>query len=202
MQDGAVGFLEEYHRRLLLVFLHAYFFCFLWSELFIFSVCSTFTCFKMLAYSLVQPNPSGLVKYTVLVIYSYYTTKKSSCPSIFFSAFLQTAIIDKPVPALFENNCYYEGSKPALYKALQQEAYSGVFQKHWYRKPKSARIGLLISLMERPIPALLKALEQGLPILALQKALGQGPSIQALQKRQYRSPKVLGQVTYSVFLVI
>ena len=31
------------------------------------------------------------------------TTKKSSCPSVFFPAFLQTAVIDKPVPALFEN---------------------------------------------------------------------------------------------------
>ena len=27
--------------------------------------------------------------------------KKSSCPSVFFSAFLQTAVIDKPIPALF-----------------------------------------------------------------------------------------------------
>ena len=55
--DGAVGFLEEYHRLLLLVFLHAYFFCFLWSELFIFSVCPTFcsafTYFRVLVYSLV-----------------------------------------------------------------------------------------------------------------------------------------------------
>ena len=31
------------------------------------------------------------------------TTKKSSCPSVFFPAFLQTAVIDKLVPALFEN---------------------------------------------------------------------------------------------------
>ena len=30
-------------------------------------------------------------------------TKKSSCPSIFFPTFLQTAVIDKPVPVLFEN---------------------------------------------------------------------------------------------------
>ena len=29
------------------------------------------------------------------------TTKKSSCPSVFFPAFLQTAVIDKPIPALF-----------------------------------------------------------------------------------------------------
>ena len=31
------------------------------------------------------------------------TTKKSSYPSVFFLAFLQTAVIDKSVPALFEN---------------------------------------------------------------------------------------------------
>ena len=30
-------------------------------------------------------------------------TKKSSCPGVFFPAILQTAVIDKPVPALFEN---------------------------------------------------------------------------------------------------
>ena len=30
-------------------------------------------------------------------------TKKSSCPSIFFLAFLRTAVIDKPVSAFFEN---------------------------------------------------------------------------------------------------
>ena len=29
------------------------------------------------------------------------TTKKLSCPSVFFPAFLQTAVIDKPIPALF-----------------------------------------------------------------------------------------------------
>ena len=29
------------------------------------------------------------------------TTKKSSCPSVFFPAFLQTAVIDKLIPALF-----------------------------------------------------------------------------------------------------
>ena len=29
------------------------------------------------------------------------TTKKSSCPSVYFPAFLQTAVIDKPIPALF-----------------------------------------------------------------------------------------------------
>ena len=29
------------------------------------------------------------------------TTKKSSCPSVFFLAFLQTAVIGKPIPALF-----------------------------------------------------------------------------------------------------
>ena len=28
------------------------------------------------------------------------TTKKSSCPSVFFPAFLQTTVIDKPIPAL------------------------------------------------------------------------------------------------------
>ena len=32
-----------------------------------------------------------------------YTTKKSSCPSVFFPAFLRTAVIDKPIPAFFEN---------------------------------------------------------------------------------------------------
>ena len=31
------------------------------------------------------------------------TTKKGSCPNIFFLAFLQTAVIDKLVPVLFEN---------------------------------------------------------------------------------------------------
>ena len=29
------------------------------------------------------------------------TTKKSSCPSVFFPAFLQTVVVDKPIPALF-----------------------------------------------------------------------------------------------------
>ena len=29
------------------------------------------------------------------------TTKKSSCPSVFFPAFLQTAVIDKPIPVFF-----------------------------------------------------------------------------------------------------
>ena len=29
------------------------------------------------------------------------TTKKLSCPSVFFPAFLQTAVIDKLIPALF-----------------------------------------------------------------------------------------------------
>ena len=32
---------------------------------------------------------------------SRLTTKKSSCPSVFFPAFLQTAVIDKPIPAFF-----------------------------------------------------------------------------------------------------
>ena len=32
--------------------------------------------------------------------YDALTTKKSSCPSIFFPAFLQTAVIDKPILAL------------------------------------------------------------------------------------------------------
>ena len=36
-------------------------------------------------------------------LFEWNTTKKSSCPSVFFPAFLQTAVIDKPVPALFEN---------------------------------------------------------------------------------------------------
>ena len=31
------------------------------------------------------------------------TTKQSFCPSVFFPTFLQTAIIDKPIPALLEN---------------------------------------------------------------------------------------------------
>jgi len=31
------------------------------------------------------------------------TTKKSYCPSVFFPTFLQTAVIDNSVPALFEN---------------------------------------------------------------------------------------------------
>ena len=31
------------------------------------------------------------------------TTKKSSCPSFFFPMFLQIVVIDKLVPALFEN---------------------------------------------------------------------------------------------------
>ena len=31
------------------------------------------------------------------------TTKKSSYPSVFFLALLQTAVIDKSVPTLFEN---------------------------------------------------------------------------------------------------
>ena len=29
------------------------------------------------------------------------TTKKSSCPSVFFPAFLQIAVIDKPIPVFF-----------------------------------------------------------------------------------------------------
>ena len=31
--------------------------------------------------------------------------KKSFCPSVFFPAFLQTAVINKPIPTLFENAC-------------------------------------------------------------------------------------------------
>ena len=33
--------------------------------------------------------------------YDALTTKKSSCSSVFFPAFLQTAVTDKPIPALF-----------------------------------------------------------------------------------------------------
>ena len=36
-----------------------------------------------------------------LVYIELVTTKKSSCPSVFFPAFLQTVVIDKPIPALF-----------------------------------------------------------------------------------------------------
>ena len=32
---------------------------------------------------------------------THTTTKKSSCPNVFFPTFLQTAVIDKPIPALF-----------------------------------------------------------------------------------------------------
>ena len=32
-----------------------------------------------------------------------YTTKKHPVPAFFFPAFLRTAVIDKPVPAFFEN---------------------------------------------------------------------------------------------------
>ena len=58
-----------------------------------------------------------------LWVYLVVTTKKSSCPDVFFPAFLQTAVIDKPVAALFENagigSTYYGGLEPALHKALQ-----------------------------------------------------------------------------------
>ena len=93
------------------------------------------------------------------------TTKKSSCPSVFFPAFLQTAVIDKPVAALFENasigSTYYGGLKPTLHKALQYEAYSGVLQKRWNRKVKNARIGLLISLMGKTYPSAFKSVGIG-----------------------------------------
>ena len=42
------------------------------------------------------------------------TTKKSSCPGVFFPAFLQTAVIDKPVAALFENAGIYVWENKAL----------------------------------------------------------------------------------------
>ena len=93
------------------------------------------------------------------------TTKKSSCPSVFFQAFLQTAAIDKPIAALFENasigSNYYGGLKLALHKALQYEAYSGVLQKRWNRKVKNARIGLLISLMGKTYPSAFKSVGIG-----------------------------------------
>ena len=34
-------------------------------------------------------------------LYVVNTTKKSPCPSVFFPVFLQTVVIDKPIPALF-----------------------------------------------------------------------------------------------------
>ena len=34
-------------------------------------------------------------------MFNIHTTKKSSCPSVFVPAFLQTAVIDRPIPALF-----------------------------------------------------------------------------------------------------
>ena len=90
----------------------------------------------------------------LLLLYSVeppYTTKKSSCPSVFFPAFLQTAVIDKPIPALFVG-------------ALQSAAIGGLQR----RFSKNASIGSPKALGQvspflyekRSIPTLLKALEQ------------------------------------------
>ena len=49
--------------------------------------------FKLLACWWVLSSSTGKIS----------TTKKSSCPSVFFPAFLRTAVINKPVPAFFEN---------------------------------------------------------------------------------------------------
>ena len=43
----------------------------------------------------------GLKLHHFFFFSSEITTKKSSCPSVFFPAFLQTAVIGKPIPALF-----------------------------------------------------------------------------------------------------
>ena len=48
----------------------------------------------------VNPTKDTLITLASLLA---HTIKKLSCPSIFFPAFLQTSVIDKPVPALFEN---------------------------------------------------------------------------------------------------
>ena len=37
----------------------------------------------------------------IMIMMGGFTTKKSSCPSVFVPAFLQTAVIDRPIPALF-----------------------------------------------------------------------------------------------------
>ena len=51
--DGPVGFLEEYHKQLLIVFLHAYFFASSGLNYLFFLFVPPFTCFKVLVYSLV-----------------------------------------------------------------------------------------------------------------------------------------------------
>ena len=50
-----------------------------------------------------SPLSSTVAAPCLLANFYIYTTKKSSYPSVFFPAFLQTAIIDKSVPALFQN---------------------------------------------------------------------------------------------------
>jgi len=48
----------------------------------------------------VNPTKQTLITLAFLLA---HTTKKLSCSSVFFPAFLQTVVIDKLVPALFEN---------------------------------------------------------------------------------------------------
>ena len=70
------------------------------------------------------------------------TTKKLSCPSIFFLALLKTAVIDKLVPALFES----AGIGNPIMVAQNQH-----FTNRYNRKPivvvfKYIGIGSLITL--------------------------------------------------------
>ena len=122
---------------------------------------------------------------------SHCTTKKSSCPSVFFPAFLQTTVIDKSISALFASalqSAAVGGLQWRFSKTLVQEA-----QKRWdrvtdfpYRErailalPKALGQVFLHKGMEGLIPALLKALGQiflhkGMegPIPALLEVLGQ-----------------------------
>ena len=80
------------------------------------------------------------MSYTVIQI--LYTTKKSSCPNVFFPALLKTAVIDKPVPALFES--------PGIGNPITA-AQNRCFTNRCNRRPivavfKNASIGSLIAL--------------------------------------------------------
>jgi len=80
-----------------------------------------------------------------------FTTKKSFCPSVFSPAFLQTAIIDKPIPALFAAR-KPKSARIRLLISLIGKVLSQCFQKRRDRSfSKSARIRLLIFLMEKEL---------------------------------------------------
>ena len=56
--------------------------------------------------------------HNLMLLCRCFTTKKSSCPSVFFPTFLQTATTDKLVPTFFwkrwYRKSYYSSSKPVL----------------------------------------------------------------------------------------